>query len=171
MAWRLTQFLLSGELDNAVPGRIRDYIKLCGGKGKVTISLEGDFHRDIRGAKIKFFNELWVDEAFARDFLINFRKRQTGEADDTTAGLPPQDYVPFPYIEWYSKENGRIVIELDPTRIEVVGDPVPACEYKPISREEQERNTVEYLRRVSEEIRISPERVRYIEVPFPGSKE
>jgi len=171
MVWRLTQFLLSGKLDNAIPGRIRNYIRLCGGKGKITISLEGDFHRDIRGAKIKFFNEAWADEEFARDFLINLRKRQTGQAGDITTGLPPQNYTPFPYIEWYSRENRRVVIELDLTQIEVVGDSVPACECEPITREEQERNMVENLRRISEEIGIYPERIRYSEVPFPRGKE
>ena len=55
--------------------------------------------------------------------------------------------------------------------MEVIGDPVPACECEQISRKEQKRNMVEYLRRVSEEIGISPEKVRYIEVPFPGSNE
>jgi len=28
-------------------------------------------------------------------------------------------YVPYPYIEWYS-DNGRVVLELDPSQVEVV---------------------------------------------------
>jgi len=34
-------------------------------------------------------------------------------------------YVPYPYIEWYSEANGRVVLELDPTQVEIVGGPVP----------------------------------------------
>jgi len=29
-------------------------------------------------------------------------------------------YVDYPYIEWYSEENGRVVLELDPLQVEVL---------------------------------------------------
>ena len=29
-------------------------------------------------------------------------------------------YVEYPYIEWYSNENGRVVLELDPLQVEVL---------------------------------------------------
>jgi hypothetical protein len=31
----------------------------------------------------------------------------------------------YPYIEWYSDMNGRVVLELDPSQVEVVEDGVP----------------------------------------------
>jgi hypothetical protein len=29
-------------------------------------------------------------------------------------------HVEYPYIEWYSNENGRVVLELDPLQVEVL---------------------------------------------------
>jgi hypothetical protein len=29
-------------------------------------------------------------------------------------------YVPYPYVEWYSEANGRVVLELDPSQVEIV---------------------------------------------------
>jgi len=31
-------------------------------------------------------------------------------------------YVPYPYVEWYSEANGRVVLELDPSQVEIVHD-------------------------------------------------
>jgi hypothetical protein len=30
--------------------------------------------------------------------------------------------VPYPYVEWYSEANGRVVLELDPAQVEIVHD-------------------------------------------------
>ena len=43
--------------------------------------------------------------------MDGFGLHQTGKVGDITAGLPPQDYVDYPYIEWYGDDNGRVVIE------------------------------------------------------------
>lgn len=35
-------------------------------------------------------------------------------------------YVSYPYIEWYSDQNGRVVLELDASQVEVIdGEVVP----------------------------------------------
>ncbi|MCX5646696.1 MAG: hypothetical protein NTZ17_18770 [Phycisphaerae bacterium] len=78
--------------------------------------------------------------ADAEDYMDGIAPQQTGKVGDITAGLPPVDYVNYPYIEWYSDENGRVVIELEPVQVEVIGTPIPACESDPISREQQKRN-------------------------------
>lgn len=31
-------------------------------------------------------------------------------------------YVDYPYIEWYSETNGRVVLEMDPSQVEIVHD-------------------------------------------------
>jgi len=31
-------------------------------------------------------------------------------------------YVSYPYIEWYTESNGRVVLELDPSQVEILGD-------------------------------------------------
>jgi hypothetical protein len=165
MALRITKFLLAGELDNTASGQVKGWITLLGVKGKVVIDLKGNFHRDIRGAKIKISNEPWADERFARDYLRYFGKHQTGKAGDITAGLPPHDFTPFPHIEWYSQENGRVVIELEPRQVKVVGRPIPACESEPISREEQDKNMAEYLRGVAKNMGIPMTRVICVRMP------
>ena len=35
-------------------------------------------------------------------------------------------YVPYPYIEWFSKENGRVVLELEPSQLDILdGGTIP----------------------------------------------
>ena len=76
----------------------------------------------------------------------------TGKVGDITAGLPPQDYSATPYLEWYGDENGRVVIELAPDQVEVIGKPIPACESDPISREQQQQNMAGFLAGISQAI-------------------
>ena len=137
MAWRPTEHLLDGELDNTQPGRVTGWMKFAGMKQKVSFDLKGNFHRDIRGAKIHFTGNGWEGDLEAPSYMHGMAEQQTGEVGDITAGLPPQDYTVYPYVEWYSEENGRVVIELSPDQLEVIGRPIPACESDPISREEQ----------------------------------
>jgi hypothetical protein len=82
--------------------------------------------------------------------MARFSGRQTGKVGDITAGLPPQDYTDHPYLEWYSEENGRVVIELDQDQVKVIGRPIPACESDPISREEQAHNMAGFLAELSQ---------------------
>ena len=77
--------------------------------------------------------------------MSGFSAVQTGKAGDITAGLPPQDYVSYPYVEWFSEENGRVVLELSPNQIEVVGQPIPWQETEPVSRKEQSQNMARFL--------------------------
>jgi len=41
------------------------------------------------------------------------------------AGDPYYPYVAYPYIEWYSEANGRVVLELDDAQVSVVGREAP----------------------------------------------
>jgi hypothetical protein len=34
-------------------------------------------------------------------------------------------YVNYPYIEWYSEANGRVVLELEPEQVEIIGEVQP----------------------------------------------
>ena len=145
MAWRPTQYLIEGELDNTNPGKVTGWMKFAGKKEKVTFDLEGNFHRDIRGAKIHFSNDADTDIDEAQRYMDGLAPYQTGKTGDITAGLPPKDYVDYPYIEWYSDENGRVVIELEPVQVEVVGTPIPALESDPVSRKEQAQNMAGFL--------------------------
>ncbi|MHC4368250.1 MAG: DUF2958 domain-containing protein [Planctomycetota bacterium] len=136
-------------------------MRFVGLKEKVTFDLEGNFHRDIRGAKIHFTGDAYEDSADidVDTYFEGFAEHQTGKAGDITAGLPPYDYGSDVYIEWFGQENGRVVIELEPTQIEVIGTPIPAIESDPISRKEQRRNMAEFLGSIAREMDIPQENV------------
>ena len=115
MAWRPTRYLLEGELSNVVPKKVTGWMKFAGMKDKVTFDLKGDFHRDIRGAKIHFVGEGSADDPEAASYMDSFAEHQAGKVGDMTAGMPPYDYVrDYAYLEWYDQRNGRVVIELEP---------------------------------------------------------
>lgn len=138
-------YLMEGELDNTTPDKVSGWMRFAGLKHKVMFALEGNFHRDIRGAKIRFRGDGCENDPEAASFMDSFALKQTGRVGDITAGLPPRDYSSTPYLEWYSEENGRVVLELDSEQVEVIGKPIPACESDPISREEQAENMAGFL--------------------------
>jgi len=82
----------------------------------------------------------------------SFSLWQKGKVGDITAGHPPHDYVDYPYIEWYSEANGRVVLELEPHDINVIGTPLPFELAKPVSRRQQGENFAEHLRRIVESL-------------------
>lgn len=145
MAWRPNKHLLEGELDNTQPGKVTGWMRFAGLDRKVTIELEGNFHRDIRGAKIRFRGDGDADDSEAASYMEGFSLKQTGNVGDITAGRPPADYADYPYIEWYGDNNGRVVLELASEQVEVIGMPIPACESDPISREKQAENMAGFL--------------------------
>jgi len=157
MAWRPTDYLMQGELSNIDPNKVTGWMRFAGMKEKVTFDLEGNFHRDIRGAKIRLKGNATGDKKDAEKYMEGFAQHQTGKAGDITAGLPPQDYTDYPYIEFYSDANGRVVIELEQDQIEVIGMPIPAIESDPISREQQHQNMSEYLGGVAQELDVPAE--------------
>jgi hypothetical protein len=143
MAWRPNGNLIAGELDNTERGRVTGWMEFVGLKERVTFDLRGDFHRDIRGTRIRLRNT--APQGDSGSSLDGFSTSQTGVVGDITAGLPPEDYVDYPYVEWYSDRNGRVVLELDPCELEVIGTPYPWQDESPISAEEQERRMLEFL--------------------------
>ena len=146
MAWRPNDQFIEGELDNTVQGKVTGWMRFAGMNEKVVFDLEGDFHRDIRGAKVRLRGdgESANTEESAK-YLEGFSKLQKGNVGDMTAGREPADYVNYPYFEWYSEDNGRIVIELEPDQIEILTPPIPACESDPIDRRQQAENMANFL--------------------------
>ena len=159
MAWRPTRFLIEGMFDNTSLNKVMGWMKFVGMKANVIFDLEGNFHRDIRGAKIHFTGDAYEDqiEPAGNGYLEGFAGHHTGKAGDITAGLPPHDYGSTPYIEIYSDQNGRIVIELEPVQMEVIGSPIPVCKSDPISREQQGQNMGEFLASLAQEVNIPAE--------------
>jgi hypothetical protein len=151
MAWRPYENLMSGELDNTELGKVVGWMKFNGLRSKVKFDLKGDFHRDIRGSKIKLTGEgVNREVGNHKNYMSGFSTVQTGSVGDITAGLPTgkdlekgvdtYEYTSYPYIEWYSDKNGRCVLELDHSQIEIVTRPIPVIESDPIDRNKQEEN-------------------------------
>jgi hypothetical protein len=161
MAWRPAAYLTEGELDNTELGKVTGWMRFAGIRDKVDFDLKGDFHRDIRGAKICFMGDAAETDppADAEQYMDGFASHQTGKAGDITAGRPPQDYGTVPYIEIYSDQNGRIVIELEPVQMDVVGTPIPARESYPISRKQQRDNMAEFLGGLAAEMNLPAQHV------------
>ena len=154
MAWRPYENLIEGELSNTVPGKVTGRMRFVGMDEPVRLDLEGNFHRDIRGAKIRFRNSKprdrnhasTLDDVRSGCYMRGFSPVQTGKAGDITAGLPPYDYTKGqPYIEFYSEQNGRVVLELEPDQVDVIGEPIPWQEEEQISRKGQAENMAGFL--------------------------
>ena len=169
MAWRPTRFLKQGVLDNTVPGKVTGGMEFAGMNEKVTFDLEGDFHRDIRGAKIRFTSEGQDDDVEAASYMEGISAEQTGKVGDITAGLPPHDYGTVPYIEFYSEENGRVVLELVPSLIEVVGTPLPFEQEEPVPRDQQNRNMAEFMGQLAQGLSAEAHEREATQAPHDGS--
>jgi len=130
LSWRLNVNLIEGELDNAVPGKVIGWIRFVGMDEPVRLELVGDFPRGIRGAKIRFRNPRPADangtgvfgEIRRGSYMDGFSRIQTGKLGDMTAGLPPRDHTD-PYLEWFSDQNGRVVLTLKIEQVAVIGEP------------------------------------------------
>ena len=158
MAWRPTEYLIEGVLDNTVPHKVTGYMKFAGLDKPVIFNLDGNFHRDIRGAKIQFANDTDTAPKEARGYMEGLSLEQTGSAGDITKGEGDgADYVNYGYIEWYSNENGRVVIELDSEQIELLTKPIPVCESDPIDRNEQHNNMMGFMNDIVDGISKNPD--------------
>jgi hypothetical protein len=63
----------------------------------------------------------------------------TEYARKIAAGEPYYPYVPYPYLEWYS-DNGRVVLELDPSQITVIRPETPPREKSPQELAQDRKN-------------------------------
>ncbi len=146
MAWRPNEQLIEGVLDNSIPGKVTGWLRFAGMKDKVIFDLEGDFHRDIRGARVRLRGDgESADKEQSERYMQGFSLIQQGSVGDMTAGREPVDYVNYPYFEWYSDANGRVVLELEQNQVELVTRPIPACESDPPDRRKQAENMAKFL--------------------------
>jgi len=135
MAWRIHDHVLRGEIDNRVRGRVTGTIWLEGLESPMVLDLKGDCHPDLAGCLLKFKNPAPALLKTAPPSL-----KQNGEAGDITAarkvrvfdipfeeayallkagGKPPEHMANCLYLEWYSRRNGRVVVESTDYRLEV----------------------------------------------------
>ena len=93
MAWRPHRYLIGGELDNTQPRKVTGWMYFHGLPKRVTLDLEGDFHRDIRGASIQSrgYAKQKTNARDAAAYMESFSHHQTGNVGNMTTGLPPFD--------------------------------------------------------------------------------
>ena len=127
MAWRLNQSVIRGEIDNRVRDRISGRLWVVGREFPIELTLSGNALRDIAGCLLTFENP---NPRPKEDTTMS--PIQMGTSGDMTASrkvrildIPLNEAIakierrePIPehignsvYLEWYSRANGRVVIE------------------------------------------------------------
>lgn len=129
MAFRIHDSILRGEIDNRVKGFVRGKIWVEGRAEPVMLELKGNAHPDLAGCLLTFSNPL---KRIPHHGLATLNPFQTGQIGDLTAsrkvrvpsvpmeeflnwpkgkGKPPTHWANCLYLEWFSEQNGRVVIE------------------------------------------------------------
>lgn len=139
MAWRIDEQVIRGEIDNRVRGRVVGRIWLSGRAEPIELDLAGDCWRDLAGRRLEFANPEPKD--VNRDGLTSEQKGMVGDITASRKVKVPDipldeigDYYlakkPFPwhwgnalYLEWFSRSNGRVVIESASYELKIVGEP------------------------------------------------
>lgn len=129
MAFRIHDSVVRGEIDNRVKGVVRGKIWVEGRAEPVTLELKGNAWPDLAGCLLKFTNS---QQRVPHHGLDSLNPQQDGRAGDITASRKVRVMeIPMPeaylmkkrgehvpehmanslYLEWFSRQNGRVVIE------------------------------------------------------------
>ncbi|HEY9249124.1 MAG TPA: hypothetical protein VIO38_08335, partial [Rariglobus sp.] len=130
MAWRIEEFLIRGEVDNRVRGRVTGRLWFTGREEPVVLELEGNACRDVAGQVLRFTNpepkparaEAWAHfPAVQRGVVGDITASRKVKVPDCSMDELMEFYKakkPFPwhwgnslYLEWHSETNGRVLIE------------------------------------------------------------
>lgn len=147
MAWRPTNLVQAGELDNTQPGWTIGWLQLDGVADRLTLKLAGNCHPDLAGWKFRIKRtepepEEPDDEEELPDYT-GISLDQSGHVGDITADQmikhhdlsvaellarmragekPPFTWRKCLYLEWFSNANGRIVIQSTQLEVERLGE-------------------------------------------------
>ena len=152
MAFRPTANLIEGILENTTPGLVRGWIDFYRhGKSPLhcTLELDGDFHDDIRGRILHFWNDHPADMGYDGSlgkiepgFMDTMHTSQRGKVGDITA-----NHDGSVYIEWYSDRNGRVVLNFPQENTGILGEHVDLNKLPPRRAYPEAFN--EYMREVA----------------------
>lgn len=152
MAWRIHESVVRGEVDNRVKGRVHGKVWLDGIAEPITLELEGNACSDLAGCLLRFQN---LSPTIRLPAKPAFHPRQRGKIGDLTASRkvraftvpnrvayemiergekPPERTANALYLEWFSEENGRVVIESVDYHLEI-----SAPEWRMSAEEERQR--------------------------------
>ena len=159
MAFRVSDLVVDGEIDNTRKGRVTGWIQFSDRPDRVVLELKGDCHPDLAGWKfrIKRLRPVpdWADPSDAK--MLN--PRQVGEAGDITAAQrikdsdcsphelvsrirlgepPPFTWRDALYLEWFSRANGRVVIQDTRLGVEHIGERAFELTERDLKRKEEE---------------------------------
>lgn len=153
MAWRIDEQVIRGEIDNRTRDRVTGRLWLVGREEPVELDLAGNAWRDLAGRRLEF-----VNPAPLPGDLTGFATQQSGAIGDCTASrkvkvpdVSREEFAelyrqrkPFPwhwanslYLEWFSRRNGRVVIETASFQLTIL--PETAWEMTPAEEEQQLR--------------------------------
>ncbi len=142
MAWRPTDWVVEGELDNTTRGWTTGWIRLEGAE-PLKLKLAGNCHPDLAGWKFRIVR---TEPSLDRDEPIDYASiatDQAGTIGDVTANQllqhyecstdeflrrcragnrPPTTLRKALYLEWFSHRNGRVVIQSTRLAVERLGE-------------------------------------------------
>ena len=137
MAFRIHDSVRRGEIDNREKGIVRGKIWVHGRADPVTLELKGNAWPDLAGSLLKFTNPLPL---VPHPELDSLNPVQSGTIGDITASRkvrvfdipteeayemckrgekPPEHMANCLYLEWFSEQNGRVVIESTDYQLEI----------------------------------------------------
>ena len=152
MAFRIHDSVVRGEIDNRVKGIVRGKIWVEGRTAPVVLELKGNAWPDLAGCLLTFTNPL---PRVAHQHLDSLNSIQQGMIGDLTASRKVRVMeIPMPeaylmkkrgehvpehmanglYLEWFSTQNGRVVIESADYELKI-----SAPEWRLTPAEEQQR--------------------------------
>ena len=112
---------------NAELGRAGTYMEgfspvQRGPVGDITAGLSLGLWTEELARKLMAQNELVWDELGIQGQKREERRQEFARLyrERIQAEEPYFPYAPYPYIEWYSDQNGRVVLELDASQVEVI---------------------------------------------------
>jgi len=137
MAFRIHDSVLRGEIDNREKGIVRGKIWMHERSEPVILELKGNAWPDLAGSLLKFTNPMKTFPGHELDLLNSV---QRGVIGDITASRkvrvwdvpfeegyamskrgekPPEHIANSLYLEWFSEQNGRVVIESADYQLEI----------------------------------------------------
>ena len=139
MAWKFDQAIVRGELDNTEQGRVQVRLEILGRKEPLLFDLAGDAWRDIAGSRLRFSNPNpkrqfkipttagvqagWVGDITAsrkvKVFTVPEEEWRQAYREGNIDSMPTEMRNSL-YLEWFSAEHGRCVVESADFEIEVI---------------------------------------------------
>jgi hypothetical protein len=143
MAWRPSDWVLEGELDNTTPNWTIGWIRLQGRDEPLRLKLLGNCHPDLAGWKFRVVRTDPIPAWVGPNDYSGIATDQSGTIGDVTAdqmlqhyecsssefvrlahagNRPPTTLRKALYLEWFSRRNGRVVIQCTRLAVERLGE-------------------------------------------------